>query len=87
MTTGRDDRHRKNAERMRPVLIALGAEVVAKGGSLDRFPQLRPDEVAEIEARAVTFFRDRAVEVARQTRDDVSRARRMDRSASTETHL
>lgn len=84
MTTSRDDRHRRAAQRLRALTVDLGAEVVARGGSLDYFEEMTTKERVEAEAQAPNVFRDRVVAVATATRDAVQRARRIDRSTSTD---
>jgi hypothetical protein len=83
--TSRDDRHRRAAQRLRPLVVGLAAEALAKGGNLAYYPDLTAEEISEAEAKARTFFTDRAVEVIAQTRDHAGRARRMDRSTGTDT--
>lgn len=79
----RDARHRKAAQRLRTLAVDLGAEVVARGGSLDYYPELTAEEVVEAQAKSRGFFRRRFLEVQANLRDHGPRTSRMDRPTST----
>lgn len=56
--TSRDEQYRRNAKRLRAQVVALAAEVVARGGALDDY-LLSDDERAEAIAKAPQVFRDK----------------------------
>jgi hypothetical protein len=81
--TSRDDRHRKAAQRLRGLVVELAAEVRARGGSLDRYPDLTEEERTEAEEQARGFWRAYGLQVRLRMRQTVAEARRMDSLAST----
>lgn len=83
MTSSRDDRHRRAAHRLRALVVALAAEVRARGGSLDRY-DLSDEERAEAEEQARGFWRAYGLQVRLKSWETVREARRTDRLASTE---
>lgn len=84
MTTSRDDRHRRAAQRLRSLVVDLAAEVRARGGTLDWYPDLTVDERTEAQDRAYTFWPRRRAQHLARMRHTVSEARRMDHLASTD---
>jgi hypothetical protein len=56
--TSRDEQYRRNAKRLRAQVVALAAEVVARGGALDDY-LLSDEERAEAIAKAPQVFRDK----------------------------
>jgi len=87
MTSSRDDRHRRAAQRLRTLAVELASEVRARGGNLDWYPDLTDEERAEAEQQARTFFPRRMVKVHLKMRKTVNEARRSDHLASTEHPL
>lgn len=84
MTTSRDDRHRRAAQRLRGLVVDLAAEVIARGGNLDWYPDLTEEERAEADDQARDFWPRRRVRMVERMRQTVSEARRSDRFASTD---
>jgi len=63
--TDRDERHRRNAQRLRGLTVDLAAEVVARGGSLTGLA-LTEEERAEATAKAPWVFRRKFRELQRR---------------------
>jgi hypothetical protein len=82
--SSRDDRHRRAAARLHAVTVALAAELLAKGGSLDWF-DLTEAERAEATEKARTFWPERLRAIQVMMTNNVSRSRRVGRPPSTDS--
>lgn len=60
--TDRDEKYRRNAQRLRAQVVEMGAEIIARGGTVDRY-LLADDEKAEAIAKAPYWYRERFREV------------------------